>query len=55
MDYFGITIEYYLNRSRWLKYQFRGLATKRATFAISASKHDGQLVEEVFIYSEESL
>ena len=35
----------YLNRSRRLKYQLLGLATKRATFAISASKHGGQLVE----------
>ena len=32
---------------------FRGLATKRATFPISASKHGGQLVNEFFIYSED--
>ena len=32
---------------------FRGLATKLATFAISASKHGGLLVNEFFIYSED--
>ena len=32
---------------------FRGLATKHASFAISASKHDGQLVNEFFFYSED--
>jgi len=31
---------------------FWGPATKLATFAISASKHGGQLVNEVFICSE---
>ena len=32
---------------------FRGLATKLATFAISASKHGGRLVNEFPIYSED--
>jgi len=32
---------------------FRGLATKLATFAISASKHGGRLVNEFFIHSED--
>jgi len=29
------------------------MATKLATFVISASKHGGQLVNEFFIYSED--
>jgi len=32
---------------------FGGAATKFATFAISASTHGGQLVNEFFIYSED--
>ena len=32
---------------------FRGLATKHASLAISASKHGGQLVNEFFIYLED--
>jgi len=32
---------------------FQGLATKLATFAFSASKHGGQLVNEFLIFAED--
>jgi len=34
-------------------YHFQGLVTKLTTFAISASKHGGQLLNQIFIYSKD--
>jgi len=32
---------------------YRGLVTKLANFAISASRHGGQLLNQIFIYSKD--